>query len=46
MPTLLLTVNTAMVAARQERHQVRCREDDPAIRTVPPGIEVACHLAE
>jgi oligopeptide/dipeptide ABC transporter ATP-binding protein len=24
----------------------RCRSDDPVIRSLPPGIEVACHLAE
>jgi len=24
----------------------RCRSDDPRLRSLPPGVEVACHLAE
>jgi peptide/nickel transport system ATP-binding protein len=24
----------------------RCRGDDPVLRSLPPGVEVACHLAE
>ena len=24
----------------------RCRSEDPVIRTLPPGIDVACHLAQ
>jgi oligopeptide/dipeptide ABC transporter ATP-binding protein len=24
----------------------RCRTDDPALRAIVPGVEVACHLAE